>query len=59
MARRAPDGTIAGWTFRGAGWGHGVGLCQSGARGAALAGLNYRQILAHYFRQTAVVKLYR
>ena len=34
----------------GAGWGHGVGLCQIGAAVMAEKGYNYKQILAHYFR---------
>lgn len=34
----------------GAGWGHGVGLCQIGAAVMASKGYNYRQILAHYYR---------
>ncbi|MGQ0636607.1 MAG: SpoIID/LytB domain-containing protein [Planctomycetaceae bacterium] len=33
----------------GRGHGHGVGLCQWGARGLALAGKNYEQILQHYY----------
>jgi stage II sporulation protein D len=37
------------YVFTGSGWGHGVGLCQWGARGAALKGYNYRQILSHYY----------
>jgi stage II sporulation protein D len=37
------------YVFSGSGWGHGVGLCQWGARGAALKGYNYRQILSHYY----------
>ncbi|MHB2025882.1 MAG: SpoIID/LytB domain-containing protein [Elusimicrobiota bacterium] len=35
--------------FHGGGWGHGVGLCQSGAIGRALTGQNYRQIIQAYF----------
>lgn len=35
--------------FKGCGWGHGVGLCQEGAQGRALAGHNARQILKHYY----------
>jgi len=35
--------------FAGRGWGHGVGLCQWGARGMALAGKSWREILAHYY----------
>ena len=33
----------------GAGWGHGVGLCQIGAAVMAAKGYTYEQILAHYF----------
>lgn len=36
--------------LHGAGWGHGVGLCQIGAAMMAHKGYNYRQILAHYFK---------
>jgi stage II sporulation protein D len=37
------------WVFTGSGWGHGVGLCQWGARGMAEAGFDYRRILANYY----------
>jgi stage II sporulation protein D len=37
------------FTFYGRGWGHGVGLCQTGAFGMALAGRTYREILSHYY----------
>jgi stage II sporulation protein D len=42
------------FTFYGRGWGHGVGLCQNGAFGMALAGKGYRQILAWYYPGTEV-----
>ncbi len=35
--------------FRGHGWGHGVGLCQWGARGMAEKGKSYREILDFYY----------
>ena len=35
--------------FQGRGNGHGVGLCQWGARGMATAGYSYRQILGFYY----------
>lgn len=38
------------FTFFGRGWGHGIGLCQNGAFGMALAGRTYREILGHYYR---------
>jgi len=53
-----PDGTPAGWIFRGGGWGHGVGMCQMGAIGRALAGQDYREILAFYFNGAQPAQLY-
>ncbi|PIU47861.1 MAG: hypothetical protein COS94_05200 [Candidatus Hydrogenedentes bacterium CG07_land_8_20_14_0_80_42_17] len=35
--------------FQGKGWGHGVGLCQWGARAMAERGFNYRQIIEKYY----------
>jgi stage II sporulation protein D len=40
--------------LRGAGWGHGVGLCQIGAAAMAAAGRNYIEILQHYYPGTSV-----
>ncbi len=42
----------------GAGWGHGVGLCQMGALGMALNGSSADEILNHYFKDTGLTKLY-
>ena len=36
----------------GAGWGHGVGLCQIGAAVMATKGYTYKEILAHYYPNT-------
>lgn len=36
-------------TFKGKGWGHGVGLCQWGAKKMAEMGLSYREILQFYY----------
>ena len=44
--------------LKGAGWGHGVGLCQIGALGMALSGKNSTEILNHYFQSTQIRKLY-
>jgi len=44
------------FTFYGRGWGHGVGLCQNGAFGQALAGRTYREILSHYYPGTTIVQ---
>jgi len=43
--------------IRGGGWGHGVGLCQWGARGMALEGKSGREILAHYYPGATLVRL--
>ena len=40
----------AGFTLHGAGWGHGVGLCQIGAAGMAEQGKTCEEILSHYFK---------
>lgn len=45
--------------FSGAGWGHGVGLCQVGALMMALAGKSYQEILSHYFPQSILEKSYK
>ena len=43
------DGMPEYFIFQGAGWGHGVGMDQTGAAGMASAGFDYTQILAHYY----------
>jgi SpoIID/LytB domain protein len=45
-------------TFRGGGFGHGVGLCQTGAVGMAEAGKSYRDILQHYYQRSTLRKLW-
>lgn len=47
-------GTSGEYTFAGVGWGHGVGMSQSGARGMALAGFTYKEILEYYYDGTEV-----
>jgi stage II sporulation protein D len=42
--------------FLGSGAGHGVGLCQWGARELALRGKRYPEILAHYYPGTRLVR---
>jgi stage II sporulation protein D len=42
------------FTIRGAGFGHGVGMSQYGAYGFAQNGSGYRDILAHYYTDTAI-----
>ena len=44
--------------FRGRGNGHGVGLCQWGARARAVRGESYRAILTHYYPGADIRKMY-
>jgi SpoIID/LytB domain protein len=53
-ARRDGDA----WVIDGAGFGHGVGMCQTGAIGMAEAGVGYRQILEHYYLGARLRRLY-
>lgn len=43
--------------FKGVGYGHGVGLCQYGAKQRALDGFSYAEILNYYYPGTRLVKL--
>lgn len=40
------------FTLKGAGWGHGAGLCQIGAAVMADKGYDYNQILMHYYKNS-------
>lgn len=40
--------------LRGVGEGHGIGLCQAGAKAMAAAGADFRQILVHYYPNTSL-----
>jgi len=44
--------------FRGAGFGHGVGMCQVGAIGRAEREQSYQDILLHYYRSASLKRLY-
>jgi peptidoglycan hydrolase-like amidase len=48
----------ASFTLHGAGWGHGVGLCQIGAALMAERNYQYEQILTHYYPGAALHLLY-
>jgi len=48
-------GAEAEFVFLGRGWGHGVGLCQNGSFGMALAGETYDAILRHYYTGIEIV----
>lgn len=52
------NGVPASFTLYGAGWGHGVGLCQIGAAAMGAKGYHYRQILTHYFPGAEITRLY-
>lgn len=44
--------------LRGAGWGHGAGMCQIGAAVMGEKGYSYEEILAHYFPGSELKKQY-
>lgn len=52
------DGLPEYFIFNGAGWGHGIGMDQSGAAGMAAAGYASADILNHYYPGTQLVKKY-
>ena len=43
------NGNTKAFIFYGGGWGHGVGLCQTGAGGRAESGQDFKEILTHYY----------
>ena len=44
--------------FIGAGWGHGVGMCQSGVSNLAKQDKNYVDIIKHYYPDCEIKKIY-
>lgn len=52
------DGVPSSFTLTGAGWGHGVGLCQIGAAVMGEQGYKYNDILLHYYIGASIDKLY-
>ncbi len=54
----AQGGVPQKWTFTGAGFGHGVGMDQTGAVGRAKAGQDFRAILKHYYNDPKLETLY-
>lgn len=46
------------FVITGAGWGHGVGLCQIGAAMMGEKGYDYNAILSHYFKGAKLKKIY-
>lgn len=47
------------FVLQGAGWGHGVGLCQIGGAVMAEKGYQFDEILLHYFSNAKIKKIYR
>lgn len=54
----SPEGIPGKFILTGAGWGHGVGLCQIGAAVMGEQGYPYNEILQHYFIDATIEKLY-
>lgn len=52
------DGAPQWFLLSGAGWGHGVGLCQIGAAVMGEKGYTYEEILLHYYKGTEIRKFY-
>ena len=52
------QGIPASFTLHGAGWGHGVGLCQIGAAVMGRDGYPYTDILLHYYKDAEIQQLY-
>ncbi|MDP2365149.1 MAG: amidase, partial [Ignavibacteria bacterium] len=52
------DGVPEKFTLYGAGWGHGVGLCQIGAAVMAEQGYQFDEIVTHYFKDAKLKKIY-
>jgi stage II sporulation protein D (peptidoglycan lytic transglycosylase) len=51
-------GEVTQLEVHGAGWGHGIGMCQVGAIGRARAGQRYREILTAYYSDTQIERAY-
>jgi stage II sporulation protein D len=54
--QRDANGFPTAFVLRGAGWGHGVGMCQDGAAAHARAGWSARRILQWYFQGVKITK---
>ena len=52
------QGRVVAFVFTGRGWGHGVGMCQTGAAGLAKEGYSYTSILQKYYTNVKVQKVY-
>lgn len=55
---RDQSSSAARFVLHGAGWGHGVGLCQIGAAAMGARGYNYQEILQHYYPGSTLKNIY-
>lgn len=51
-------GRVVAFVFTGRGWGHGVGMCQTGAYGLAKDGYSYTAILQKYYTGIKLQRMY-
>jgi SpoIID/LytB domain protein len=58
MPKMGEKGLPEYFIFAGAGWGHGVGMCQTGAAGMASGGFTADEILQHYYPLAELIKEY-
>lgn len=58
VSPNGPAGAPTSFTITGAGYGHGVGMCQTGAIARAQAGQDYKTILEQYYREAVVGAIY-
>jgi SpoIID/LytB domain protein len=58
VVEKVAQGEEHSFILYGAGWGHGVGLCQIGAAVMGSKGYSYREILMHYYRGAVLEKRY-
>ncbi len=60
VTHRTNDSDIPlGFIFKGAGWGHGAGMCQIGGIGMSLAGYKTEEIVKHYYPGVEIIEIYR
>src|SRR5665647_2359999 len=58
VVEKSLEGAETHFILHGAGWGHGVGLCQIGAAVMGASGYSYSEILSHYFMNASLKKIY-
>jgi len=58
VIRKTEKDGIVSFALHGAGWGHGVGLCQIGAAVMSEKGYSYNEILNHYYKDIKLEKKY-